>query len=48
MGLGHTNDIGDEEDEMGDYLSATNWGTGFEVDQLTCGVLVRALSLCAL
>merc|ERR1719474_2626530 len=35
LGLGHTNNIGDEPAEMGDYMVATDLGNNFEVNSLS-------------
>ena len=37
LGCGHTDNIGDDENEMGDGLSVVDLGTGFVPIQLDCG-----------
>ncbi len=39
LGQGHSNNIGDDVDtQMGDYLDVIDWGTGFMVEDIACGV----------
>ena len=45
LGQGHNDNIGDEAGEMGDSLPVTDWGSGFVVEQITCGSDVRTHSL---
>ena len=37
LGLGHTNDIGDSSNEMGDFLQDTDLGSNFVASQLVAG-----------
>ena len=37
LGVGHTNDIGDGDNEMGDYLAITDLGTNSFPVSLSCG-----------
>ena len=37
LGQGHTNNIGDDEDEMGDKLDVIDWGTDFVAVDIVCG-----------
>ena len=39
LGLGHTDNIGDSSNEMGDALQETNLGSNFVASQLTAGAL---------
>ena len=36
LGQGHTDNIGDDAGEMGDYLMAIDWGTDFTVSHISC------------
>ncbi len=38
LGQGHKDNIGDDYLEMGDHLNVTDWGTGFVVEDIACGL----------
>ena len=37
LGQGHTSNIGNAVDQMGNNLSVIDWGSGFEVEDIVCG-----------